>query len=137
MEENLILQNQEEMCVGKYTFGRSGSARSTIDMLLANDNIYDYCESMNISEEGEILRFIDHNLITVNLKLRMKVNERYKNRRKEKRPFYKKDLVSLGRLITNLPTTWHKEMIYHDMWDGLEKAQSEVLQTLRGKGGRS
>jgi len=49
-KNKITLQNQDEMCSGKYTFGNEGVGRSAIDYIIVNNRMYLY-KKMDIDEE--------------------------------------------------------------------------------------
>merc|ERR1739842_142588 len=70
--------NGDIKCKGTYT-RTLGKQKTAIDMFIMNSTMYEKCNEMNIDEDKEEIDFSDHNLISINLKIR----EGYKNRFKK------------------------------------------------------
>ena len=66
--QDLILLNSDEKCNGTYTWGRM-EQKSTLDMVLVNQKMYEKYKSMEIDEDKKVILFSDHNLIKVELSL--------------------------------------------------------------------
>ena len=133
VEEGMILMNADEICEGKYTWGNTRGARSAIDLVMANEEMYRVIEGMEIDEEGKEIGFSDHNMVTVSLKLRDGKGERYRDKEWEKRVYYRKDEESLDQLLVKVKGRWARGMGYEEVWGELVGVQEEVLKKEKKK----
>jgi len=76
LDKNLYHLNNDKKCRGKYTYGRKG-ARSAVDHILVNDEMYNKFIGMNIDETGKEISFSDHNLQRAWFKLGYKHNTKW------------------------------------------------------------
>ena len=125
---DLVLLNADEKCRGLFTWGRR-EQRSAIDLVLVNRKMYEICLKMSIDEEGAIINFSDHNLITLELNLRGGDLIRYRKGKWEKGEFLKKDPASMGKMIQELKEVWVRGMGYENMWKDLLIVQDKVLKS--------
>ena len=131
MEEfNLQLMNADKRCKGKYTWGRGGQ-RSAIDMILVNTEVFGYCGLMTIDEDGLEINFSDHNMVTLELRLRERGNTRYGKKGDKKGKVMKecirKDKGKVDMFLEGLRSKWVEGMGFIEMWDNLVKTQNAVL----------
>ena len=131
MEEyNLHLMNADERCRGIYTWGR-GNQRSAIDMILVNYEVFKYCGSMTIDVNGEEISFSDHNMITLELRLRESGCKKFgkKNDKEGKvvRECIRKGEVWVDKFLEELRSRWVQGMGFVEMWDTLVKTQNDIL----------
>ena len=75
---NLTLLNGLVECDGMYTW-TVGERRSVIDYCLVNEHLMEKFGSISIDENKEIIDLSDHNLITINFKIRNNINNEIKN----------------------------------------------------------
>ena len=75
-EFNLQLMNADERCRGVYTWGRHNQ-KSAIDMILVDNVVYGVCGTMVIDEAGDEVTFSDHNMVTLDLKIRERGRVRF------------------------------------------------------------
>ena len=61
---NMVMLNCDDKCQGLYTWGKR-SYRSVIDYVLANGEMYQHIDVMEIDEKQQKFDLSDHNLITV------------------------------------------------------------------------
>ena len=125
---DLVLLNADEKCRGLFTWGRR-EQRSAIDLVLVNRKMYEICLKMSIDEEGAIINFSDHNLITLELNLRGGDLIRYRKGKWENGEFLKKDPASMGKMIQELKEVWVRGMGYENMWKDLLIVQDKVLKS--------
>ena len=125
---DLVLMNADRKCKGLFTWGRR-EQRSSIDLVLVNRKMYELCSNMSIDEEGDVINFSDHNLITLELKLRGGDLVKYSKGKWETGTFLKKDPDSIRKLTQELDRVWVKGMGYEDMWKNLMVAQDKILKS--------
>ena len=79
----LKLLNADERCSGRYTWARTmrgerENQRSAIDMVLVNREVYSRFRGMEIDEDREEVDLSDHSLITVRLKVNVRMGKKWK-----------------------------------------------------------
>merc|ERR1712082_260416 len=74
---NLNHPNQEEECIGTYTFSTS-NGKSTIDHILVNNKLYTGYKGMHINEDKTLLNISDHWLVRAWLKIGPNTNINWK-----------------------------------------------------------
>ena len=75
-EYNLHLMNADERCKGTYRWGRLGQ-KSAIDMILVNNAVFKCCGEMFIDESGLEVNFSDHNMVSLELRLRERGSRKF------------------------------------------------------------
>ena len=106
---NLILLNIDEKCQGTYTWER-GNQKSVIDLVIVNNEMYNYFEGMKIDEDKEKIDLSDHNLIQT----KIKISTEAKNFKKgiwEEYEYFKTDEESLKEYRKEIRNMLNREEV--------------------------
>ena len=131
----LILLNMDEKCEGVFTRIR-GEQKTTIDYVMVNRKIYENYESMHIDEDKMIIDGSDHNLITVNLKIKEK--NALKKAKWKTNSFYTTKTEEVKEYIKDLGDMWEdgEEKDLQERLDDMgKKAEISLKRTARRKVG--
>jgi len=104
----LIMLNEDEKCKGEYTWSKDGK-NSVIDYVLATESMYRKFLGMVIDEKKEEFDLSDHNLVSVNFKVK-KIKKEYKGEWIE-RDYYKTDTDALNMFMKELEKLSKEEEI--------------------------
>ena len=105
---NLVLLNADEKCEGIYTRSRGGS-KSAIDMVLMNEDMYNWCEKMEIDEKKEVINISDHCLINVKCNIRGKDKNKFRKIEWEEEEYYRKDQEAMEEFKKEMMEKWRRE----------------------------
>ena len=123
---DLLLMNADMKCRGLYTWGRQGQ-KSAIDMVLVNKEVYDCCSSMIVDEGCYEVGFSDHNMVTLELRLREGGGVRFGRKsdrgKAEYRECVRNDEPLVDNFLEALKLKWGDDMDFIEMWDGLVDTQ--------------
>ena len=111
---NLTLLNADEMCDGLYTRVRiipehGINEKSAIDLVLVNEEMYNWCVNMKIDEEREILRCSDHNLISIGMNIKTGGNHKKRDTRWVEGTYYRKDEMALAEFREEMTRKWSEK----------------------------
>ena len=96
----LTLLNLDEACQGTYTWTRN-EQKSVIDFVMANKKCYEYFERLLIDEDREILDISDHNVLTLELKIKTE-NTNFRKREVVRVKYIKTDQESLEKFAVEM-----------------------------------
>ena len=100
-------------------------------MILVNTEVFGYCGLMTIDEDGLEINFSDHNMVTLELRLRERGNTRYGKKGdrggKVVKECIRKDKGKVDVFLEGLRSKWVEGMGFIEMWDKLVKTQNAVL----------
>lgn len=95
-EYGMILLNLDEGCNGLFTWQRR-EQRSVIDFVMVNNTCYEWFEEMIIDEDQEKFDLLDHNMITVILKLPVMKNKNFNRGKAKVVEYYKTNEEALQK----------------------------------------
>ena len=126
---NLILLNNDERCQGIFTWER-GNQKSAIDLMIVNNEMYEYFERMEIDEEKNKIDMSDHNLIEAQMKIDTE-KKSYEKGVWEERKYYKTDEKSLNEYREEIKSMINdREVRNMEEFDEIvEEAAKKILQT--------
>ena len=131
-EYSLTHMNAEDRCVGLYTFGKIGEARSAIDHILVNQELYSRCGGMKIDETGEEVGFSDHNVAKMEMNLGQKTTHKWNTKgEREVRVWYRKDKESLDKFEKELATNIRDLTSFDSLCNKIEIAQDRTLKKVK------
>merc|ERR1739842_114186 len=102
--------NGDIKCKGTYT-RTLGKQKTAIDMFIMNSTMYEKCNEMNIDEDKEEIDFSDHNLISVNLKIREGYKNRFKKGEWKVGEYYRKGEEAMKEFGDEIEKIWKKNKI--------------------------
>lgn len=105
---NLVMLNGHPDCIGEITWSQR-ERESTIDFVLVNNTLHKKFISMLIDEEKDLFDLSDHNLLTLDFKLRSNLNKKFN---------YKGKDIMVMKLNDNTKTDFVNlmgDMIYSDI----------------------
>ena len=130
---NLNLLNADEKCKGVYTRCQ-GTQKSAIDMVLVNEEMYNWCESMEIDEEKEIINCSDHNLISIKFRIRELNENMFRRTRWEEGEYMSKDKEALKEFREEMIKKWSdndREKVGEMIVDMMEAADKTLKKKFK------
>ena len=106
---DLTLMNGDNKCVGTFTRSKLG-IDTAIDMVLVNRMLYERCREMRIDEEREVMQISDHNLVTVDLKVRLGRGYDF-GKKWEKVEYYRKGVDAMKEFGDEVESEWRERDI--------------------------
>ena len=96
-------------------------------MVLMNEDMYNWCEKMEIDEKKEVINISDHCLINVKYNIRGKDKNKFRKIEWEEEEYYKKDQEAMEEFRKEMMEKWRGkkvekvDVMISDMIEGAEK----------------
>merc|ERR1712106_1207774 len=126
---DLVLMNGDIKCKGTYT-RTLGEQKSAIDMVIMNRTMYEKCNEMIIDEDKEKIDFSDHNLISVNFKMREGYKNRFKKGEWKIGDYYRKGEDAMKEFGDEIERIWKEKKVekVQDMIISMSEVAERILK---------